>query len=72
MYLFMCSLFLALRVSGAICTHSQEHNCSVQPYVCVWLWYVSPMEQVLATVLKARGCPKQYLLQWTNKQTPWP
>jgi hypothetical protein len=32
---FLCilysSLFLALHVSGAICTHSQEHNCSVQP-----------------------------------------
>jgi hypothetical protein len=32
--LFMYSLFflfLALHVSGAICTHPQEHNCSVQP-----------------------------------------
>jgi hypothetical protein len=32
---FLCivysSLFLALHVSGAICTHPQEHNCSVQP-----------------------------------------
>jgi uncharacterized membrane protein YjdF len=28
-------LFLALHVSGAICTHPQEHNCSVQPWVCV-------------------------------------
>jgi hypothetical protein len=30
------SLFLsllALYVSGAICTHHQEHNCSVQPKV---------------------------------------
>jgi hypothetical protein len=33
--LFMCilvsSLFLAIYVLGAICTHPQEHNCSVQP-----------------------------------------
>jgi hypothetical protein len=32
---FLCilysSLFLALCVSGAICTHPQEHNCRVQP-----------------------------------------
>jgi hypothetical protein len=28
---------LALRVSGAICTHHQEHNCSVQPQVCMVL-----------------------------------
>jgi hypothetical protein len=27
--LFLSSL--ALHVSGAICTHHQEHNCSVQP-----------------------------------------
>jgi hypothetical protein len=29
--LFLSSL--ALHVSGAICTHHQEHNCSVQPWV---------------------------------------
>jgi hypothetical protein len=29
--LFMYSLFLALHVSRATCTHPQEHNCSVQP-----------------------------------------
>jgi hypothetical protein len=32
---FLCilysSLFLALNISGAICTHLQEHNCIVQP-----------------------------------------
>jgi hypothetical protein len=33
--LFLSSL--ALRVSGAICTHHQEHNCRVQPQV-VYLW----------------------------------
>jgi hypothetical protein len=27
------SLFLALHVSCAICTHPQEHKCSVQPCV---------------------------------------
>jgi hypothetical protein len=31
---FLCilysSLFLAVHVSGAVCTHPQEHNCSVQ------------------------------------------
>jgi hypothetical protein len=41
------SLFLALHVSGAICTHPQEHNCSVQPQMCVWFWYVIIVEQVL-------------------------
>jgi hypothetical protein len=33
--IFLCilysSLFLALHVSGAICTHLQKHGCSVQP-----------------------------------------
>jgi hypothetical protein len=29
--LFMYSLFLALHVSGAICTHPQEHKCSARP-----------------------------------------
>jgi hypothetical protein len=33
--LFLSSL--ALHVSGAICTHHQEHNCSVQTQV-VYLW----------------------------------
>jgi hypothetical protein len=28
---------LALHVSGAICTHHQEHNCSVQPQD-LYLW----------------------------------
>jgi hypothetical protein len=28
---FHSSLFLALHVSGAICTHPQEYNCSFQP-----------------------------------------
>jgi hypothetical protein len=27
--------FLALHVSGVICTHPQEHNCNVQPQVCM-------------------------------------
>jgi hypothetical protein len=26
-------------------------NCIVQPWVCVWLWYVRPVEQVLAGTL---------------------
>jgi hypothetical protein len=29
--IFYSSLFLTLHVSSAICTHPQEHNCSVQP-----------------------------------------
>jgi hypothetical protein len=28
---FSSSLFLAVHVLGAICTHPQEHNCSFQP-----------------------------------------
>jgi hypothetical protein len=32
---FYSFLFVALHVSGAIRTHPQEHNCSVQPYLCV-------------------------------------
>jgi hypothetical protein len=41
-HVFICilysSLFLALHVSGAICTHPQEHiNCSVQPWVYVMI-----------------------------------
>jgi hypothetical protein len=34
-FFFLSSL--ALDVSGAICTHHQEHNCCVQPQV-VYLW----------------------------------
>jgi hypothetical protein len=50
MYMYMfnsgltrCTLYslflslLALRVLGAICTHYQEHNCRVKPYV-MYLW----------------------------------
>jgi hypothetical protein len=33
MYTIFFVLSLALHVSGAICTHHQEHNCSVQPYI---------------------------------------
>jgi hypothetical protein len=39
--------YLAPHVSGAICTHHQEHNCSLQPYVFVWIGVFIPLEQVL-------------------------
>jgi hypothetical protein len=39
MYFFMYSLFLALYVSPATCTHPQEHNCSVTAIgVCVCVY----------------------------------
>jgi hypothetical protein len=58
----MYSLFLyifAVHVSGAICTHPQEHKPAEYSRRCVyWLWYVSPLEQVRAEC--------QYQFQWTN------
>jgi hypothetical protein len=35
LYSSLSFFFFALHVSGAICTHPQEHNCRVQPQVCV-------------------------------------
>jgi hypothetical protein len=76
----MDSLFLyiiALHVSGAICTHPQEHKlqstalgvCNGCCMLVHWsrYWLASPNW----TMLKEWGCPSQYLLQWTNIPQPF-
>jgi hypothetical protein len=70
-YVFFIPLyFLALRVSGAICSHPQEHKLQrraigvYNDYGTLIHWSRN------LTVLKVWGCPSQYLLQWINIPKP--
>jgi hypothetical protein len=68
----MYSLFLyifALHISGAICTHPQEHKLQITPLGvcndCGMLVYWSRY-----WLGHSQRCPIQYLLQWTNIPQP--
>jgi hypothetical protein len=79
-HVFICilysSLFLALHVSGAICTHPQEHKlqhtaigvCNGFSMLIPWSTYWLGHPHL--TVLKVWGCPSQYLLQQINIPKP--
>jgi hypothetical protein len=58
--IFYSYVYLALHVSGAIAPILSNSNCSLQPQVHFY------HGQVNLTVVKVRGCPSQYLLQWIN------
>jgi hypothetical protein len=81
LYVFFIPLYFALHVSGAICTHPQEHKlqrtamsmCNGCGMLIQWSRYwlghphtVSPN----LTVLKVWGCSSQYLPQWINIPQP--